>query len=283
MRGVVAAAAALGVLLVYQGITFPHRSDRPGLVAALDRITAEAGYDRLSGRGLLVMSLGGAFLSLVVVSGVTPSLAVALAFALGAASLPLSWVRSRRVKRRRRFREAWPDAIAGLISGVRAGVSLPEACASLGERGPVDLRLGFSSLALTYRSSGSFKAGLESMRAHLADPIADRVVAALTIAHDVGGTELVRVLRALGNFVRDDLRVRKEIEARWSWTVTAARVAAAAPWIVLLLMSMRPEAARAYNSPAGVAVIAAGGAATFVGYRLMLRAGRLPEEPRLEL
>jgi tight adherence protein B len=283
MRGLVAAAAALGVLLVYEGITFPRRSDRPGLVAGLDHMTAEAGYSQLSGRALLVISSVGAFLSLVIVSGLTSSLAVALAFALGAAFFPLSLVRSRRAKRRRRFREAWPDAIAGLISGVRAGVSLPEACASLSERGPVDLRPGFTALALTYRSSGSFKAGLESMRARLADPVADRVVAALTIAHDVGGTELVRVLRALGNFVRDDLRVRKEIEARWSWTVTAARVATAAPWIVLLLMSMRPEAARAYNSPSGVAVIAAGGAATFLGYRLMLRAGHLPEEPRLEL
>ncbi|MGH2736073.1 MAG: type II secretion system F family protein, partial [Actinomycetota bacterium] len=71
------------------------------------------------------------------------------------------------------------------------------------------------------------------------------------------------------------------IEARWSWTVTAARVAAGAPWIVLLMMSTRPEAALAYNSPAGAVTIIAGAIATIVGYRLMLRAGHLPEQRRL--
>jgi tight adherence protein B len=115
----------------------------------------------------------------------------------------------------------------------------------------------------------------------MADPIADRVIAALILTYEVGGTELVRVLRSLGDFVREDLRVRKEIEARWSWTVTAARVAAAAPWIVLLLMATRPEAAAAYNSSSGMAVIGGGAVATIVGYRLMLRASRLPEERRL--
>ena len=91
----------------------------------------------------------------------------------------------------------------------------------------------------------------------------------------------MRVLRTLGNFVREDIRVRKEIEARWSWTVTAARVAAGAPWLVLLLMSTRPEAAIAYNSASGVVVVIAGAAATILGYRLMLRAARLPEDRRL--
>jgi tight adherence protein B len=107
------------------------------------------------------------------------------------------------------------------------------------------------------------------------------VVAALTIAHQVGGSDLVRVLRTLADFVREDLRARKEVEARWSWTVTAARVAAAAPWIVLAMMSTRPEAARAYGSATGVVVVSLGAIATVVGYRLMLRAARLPEDRRL--
>ncbi len=168
-----------------------------------------------------------------------------------------------------------------MIAAVRSGVSLPEACTSLTERGPEGLREGWLSFASTYRATGSFRAGLERLVSTLADPVADRVSAALSIAQDVGGTELVRVLRAVGDFVRDDLRVRKEIEARWSWTVTAARVAAAAPWVVLLLMSTRPESAAAYNTPNGVLVISIGAAATVIGYRLMLRAARLPEDRRL--
>jgi len=115
----------------------------------------------------------------------------------------------------------------------------------------------------------------------MADPVADRVVTVLVLAHEVGGTDLVRVLRTLGDFVREDLKVRQEIEARWSWTVTAARVAAAAPWLVLVMMSTRPETATAFSSPSGVLVILMGAAATGLGYALMLRAARLPTERRL--
>jgi tight adherence protein B len=137
------------------------------------------------------------------------------------------------------------------------------------------------AFAATYRASGSFEASLARLRSEFSDPTADRVAASLSLAAQVGGTDLVRVLRALSDFVRDDLRVRKEVEARWSWTVTAARVAAAAPWLVLLMMALRPEAASTYNTPSGATVIFGGAIATFVGYRLMLRAARLPDERRL--
>jgi tight adherence protein B len=217
----------------------------------------------------------------IAAAGLTGSTIVTLAAGVASAWTPIAVVRSRRARRRTRFREAWPDAIATLIASVRAGVSLPEACASLLSRGPEQLRDGFEAFSSSYRASGSFEAALVRLRAELADPVADRVALALGMAHEVGGTDLVRVLRTLGDFVREDLRVRKEIESRWSWTVTAARVAAAAPWVVLVMMSLRPEAAAAYDSPSGAMVIAGGGAATFVGYRLMLRAARLPEDPRI--
>ena len=282
MTVLVAGVAALGVLLIYNGSTLAPTSARPALMVRLDELTAEAGLQRVSGLGLVAGTAAVTVLTLVVVAGVSNSFVVAAAISSATAALPISSVRARRARRRKRFREAWPDAIATLIAGVRAGISLPESVASLVDRGPADLRPGFRSFTSAYRSSGSFAMGLDRLRTEMADPIADRVVTALALAHEVGGTDLVRVLRTLGDFVREDIRVRKEIEARWSWTVTAARLAAAAPWVVLLMMSTRPEAANAYNSPAGAAVVAGGACATFLGYRLMLRAARLPEDRRLE-
>jgi tight adherence protein B len=49
---------------------------------------------------------------------------------------------------------------------------------------------------------------------------------------------------------------------------------------VLLLLASRPEAASAYNSPLGLAVLGAGLVVTIVAYRLMIALGRLPEERR---
>ena len=81
--------------------------------------------------------------------------------------------------------------------------------------------------------------------------------------------------------LREDLRTRGELEARQSWTVNGARMAVAAPWVVLLLLATRPEAADAYDSPLGVVVLAVGAASSALAYWLMMRIGRLPEEQRV--
>ena len=281
MRLLAPAVAAVGIFLLYDGLTAPPSKSRTTLLARVNRLAQEAGTPWLTGGRLVVLAFAAALGSVVAVAGITSSLVIVLSFACVAFWSPFAVLRSRRAQRARVFRAAWPDAIAALIAGVRAGLSLGECCVALVERGPQELRRGFAAFAATYRATGSFNAGLRRLRTEFSDPVADRVVVALALAHDVGGTDLVRVLRTLGDFVREDLRVRTEVQARWSWTVTAARLAAAAPWLVLLVMASRPEAALAYTSRTGAAVVLAGAGVTVVGYRLMMRAGRLPDEGRL--
>lgn len=281
MTTLAAALAAMGLLLVYDGIVRPAPGPRSPLRRSVEALASESGIRALTPARLVLASGAAAFAAMILAAAITGSAVVALALSVPAGAMPLSIARRKRDARRRRLREQWPDALATLIAGVRAGVSLGECCAALVERGPEGIRPGARAFASTYRATGSFAAGLSSMQDELADPVADRVAAALRLAHEAGGTDLVRVLRALADFLREDTRVRKEIEARWSWTVTAARVAAAAPWIVLLLMASQPEAARAYDSATGAAVIAGGALCTVAGYRLMLRAARLPEEKRV--
>jgi tight adherence protein B len=281
MTILVAAVAALGLLMIFNGVTTP--SPRSVVGGGTDRLLAEAGVKGWTPAKVFLISavlFVGTFLT---IAGITAALPAAAFLAALSAYTPVAVLRHRRAQRRGALREAWPDAIATLVASVRAGVSLPEACASMQDRAPEQLREPFEVFARAYRASSSFIAALGALRNEISDPVADRVVTALRVANDVGGSDLVRVLRTLAAFVRDDVRIRKEIQARWSWTITAARVAAAAPWLVLIIMSLRPEAALAYSSAAGALVIVGGGIATFLGYRLMLRAGRLPEERRLEL
>ena len=54
--------------------------------------------------------------------------------------LPVTLVRRRRALRQAELREIWPEAVDNLASGVRAGLSLPEALTQLGVRGPEQLR-----------------------------------------------------------------------------------------------------------------------------------------------
>jgi tight adherence protein B len=204
-----------------------------------------------------------------------------LAFAGLAAALPVSVLRARRLRRSRELREVWPDAIDNLASGVRAGLSLPEAVAGLAERGPQPLRAPLARFADDYHATGRFGAALDRLKDELADPTADRVVEALRLAREVGGSELGRTLRILSAFLRDELRVRKELEARQTWVLVAARMAFVTPWVVLLLLATKPEAVAAYRGGGGALVLAVGGAMATAGYRLMLAIGRLPSEERV--
>ena len=86
--------------------------------------------------------------------------------------------------------------------------------------------------------TGRFGECLDRLKDRLADPVGDRVVEGLRIAREVGGGELGRLLRNLSGYLRDEARTRSELESRQAWTVNGARLAVAAPWLVLLFMSL---------------------------------------------
>jgi tight adherence protein B len=207
--------------------------------------------------------------------------AIAACFAVMAFWAPFSTVFGRARRRRERWRNLWPEVVDNLASGVRAGLSLPEALGQIGERGPEPLRPPFATFAREHRLSGNFGESLDALKERLADPVADRLCEALRITREVGGSDLGRLLRSLSGFLREDARTRSELEARQSWTVYAARLAVAAPWLVLALLATRPESVAAYNRPAGTVVLLLGGVVSIVAYRLMIAIGRLPEEERV--
>lgn len=241
----------------------------------------QAGVAGVTPGGLVAASVMLGLVALLLGTVLTRIPSIALCFAVFAAMAPWAVVRGRARRRRARLRQLWPEVVDHLGSGIRAGLALPEAVAQIGERGPVELREPFTAFAEDYRATGRFGDSLDALKARLADPVADRIVEALRLTRDVGGTDLGRLLRTLSTFLREDVRTRGELEARQSWTVNAARLAVAAPWIVLALLATRSEAAAAYDTPAGFAVLAVGGACTVVAYLVMLRIARLPDDPRV--
>lgn len=254
---------------------------RPALLVRLDDDLVLAGVRGLGAGGLAALTLTVGAVAFLLALAITRVPTVALAFALMGLYLPVGWVRARAPRRRGRLREVWPDAVDHVGSAVRAGLALPEALVQLSERGPEELREPFARFADDYRASGRFGESLDRLKARLSDPVADRLIEALRIAREVGGSDLGRLLRTLSAFLREDARSRAELEARQSWTVNAARLALAAPWVVLLLLATRGSALHAYQSATGVVVLVIGGVASVLAYLLMLRLGRLPEEQRV--
>jgi tight adherence protein B len=272
----------VGLLLVWLAVTGDGwRPDRPAREPWLRGLLLRAGIEGVTPSGVLVLCVGSGVVIGIVMLGVSQTVAVAAVFAVMGGYLPVAVLKGRARRRQREFAELWPEAVDNLASAVRAGLSLPEALTQLGYRGPEPLRDPFAKFGRDYQASGRFGDSLDLLKQRLADPVGDRVCEALRIARDVGGGDLGRMLRALSTFLRDDARTRSELESRQSWTINGARLAVAAPWLVLVLMSFQSETIQRYQQPTGIAILVGGAAVCVVAYRLMTRLGRLPVERRI--
>ncbi len=274
--------AGLGVLLVWHGLTARTSVSRPRVRSTRAREhLIQAGLPGVTPAQLISLQVLAFLLVGVLGLALTQSLSVTAVFALFAASVPRLVVSRLRHKRQADLRELWPEVVDNLTSGVRAGLSLPEALSAIGIRGPEQLREPFKQFGSDYRTTGRFNDCLDRLKDSLADPVGDRVCESLRVAREVGGTDLGRLLSTLSGFLRDDARTRAELLARQSWSVNAARMAVAAPWLVLLLLATQKETLQAYDTPTGTFILAAGAALSLVAYRLMIRIGRLPEDRRV--
>jgi tight adherence protein B len=152
--------------------------------------------------------------------------------------------------------ELWPDVVDDLASAIRAGLSLPQA-------------------------TGDFNAGLNLIAKNLEDPQADKFVASLQIAHEVGGADLGVLLRTLSEVMREELVLRGEIVARQSWTINGAKLAVAAPWVTALVLSTRDSAANVYMSASGIRMLVICAVVSVLAYLAMMKIAELPTEKRL--
>lgn len=272
-----------GLLLVWTGIEQRPGDGRPRRehFRRTREHLQQAGLTTVNPAQLLALQVLSLALIGVLALLITGSISVSCVFALAGAALPRLLVNRLRHRRQADLLDLWPEVVDNLTSGVRAGLSLPEALAAIGTRGPEQLREPFRRFGSDYRTTGHFSSSLDNLKNALADPVGDRICESLRVAREVGGTDLGRLLATLSGFLRDDARTRAELLARQSWSVNAARMAVAAPWLVLLLLATQQTTLQAYDSPTGTAILGGGAVMSLVAYRLMMRIGRLPEDRRV--
>ncbi|MCW2710657.1 MAG: Bacterial type secretion system protein domain protein [Marmoricola sp.] len=280
MGAVLGLLFGVGLILVWSAF-WASQPRRPARTSRLPPLLGSAGLGEVSVAGFMVVCAVCALVATTVVLVASRTLPVALVFGAMGGYLPVAVLKGRARRRQREFAEVWPEAVDNLASAVRAGMSLPEALGALSERGPEPLRGAFAGFALDYQVTGRFADSLDRLKERLADPVGDRVVESLRVAREVGGGDLGRLLRSLSGFLRDDARTRSELQARQAWTVNGARLAVAAPWLVLLMMCFQPEVIQRYSTASGVVVLAGGAALCAIAYRAMVRIGRLPTERRI--
>lgn len=211
----------------------------------------------------------------------TNSLVITLPFSFF--SLVITWVylRNKSARADAAMMQVWPEVIDHLISGIHSGLSLSEAMVGLGNRGPELLRPAFLDFHQDLLRKGDFAEATEKLKVRFSAQGSDQILEAILLAKSLGGSELLQIFRTLGDFLRQDLALRKEIDIKHGWIKNSAHLSSAAPWLLLLLLSSQPGTAQAFAQPGGVVILFLGIFLTMAAYFWMGRLGRLPKTPRV--
>ena len=204
---------------------------------------------------------------------------VPLGFVVGC-GVPIVALASARNRRRQRARALWPDVIDSIRVALRSGSTLADAVTAAATIVPKEWRTAWTELESNLRRGSDVDSAMRRLQRALADPIADRVVESIVVAREYGGSALPAVLAELGRSVRRESAMRHEVQSRQSWVRHAATLGVVSPWIVLALLSSKPENREAYSTIAGTLLIVVSAGVTAVAYFVMRALGSIREPAR---
>ena len=255
---------------------FRDRADRS--VEASDVGFNKYRVKRLSDR--LIAALVAA-LSFLVISAMTTSIFIGLAFATLSGVATKLFLKQRIEQRQAQLTQIWPEVIDHLVAGLYSGMSISEALSELAFRGPEITKADFAWFNSEICGGSEFTVAIDKLRNKFAHHGSDQIFEALLLSKTLGGGELLNTLRTLGSFQREDLILNKEIAIKHGWIKNSAHISAAAPWVLLLMIGTQSGTAAAFASPTGLAILSAGVAMTFIAYLWMSKISRLPGAPRV--
>ena len=206
---------------------------------------------------------------------------LALAVTVGEVALVLESIARRASSRSIAVTEAWPSVLESLESAAIAGLSLLEAFRELAEAHSLVVAREFAELVVDLESGLTMDAALAQFGARFGLPCCDLTVEILRQVVRSGGQGLVAALRSQAEAARQHELVIGEIQAKQGWVLGTAKLAVAAPWVVIALVSVRAESARLYASPTGVGITLAGLAASVVAFRFVTLLGKVEFDRRV--
>jgi tight adherence protein B len=206
-----------------------------------------------------------------------------IAISISSVAASLTYFASKHLEDKRSWQllEVVPEIVDHIISGVQSGLSLNESLISLETRGPRVTQNIFGRYRENTFAGIGFEESIEQLQNEFALSASDQLFESLVFAKNLGGSELLALLRQLGDFTRQDLSLRREISAKQGWIKNSAHLSAGAPWLLLLLLSAQPATAAAFTTPSGALILGIGIVMTLGAYIWMGRLGRLPQPARI--
>lgn len=240
-----------------------------------------AGFGRYRPWQLIVASVS---LAIVIGSWVQLSfhvLGLSLAIAIAVIGLGFEVVKLRAKIRSDEIAKLWPEVIDSLQSAAKSGIGLIDSLSEIGDSGPWQLRKNFTSFVDRIDCGQSFDESLTSLKKELGQLNADRLLELIRLVHVSGGAGYLESLSAQAQISRSDIRTWGELESKQGWVTGTAKLALAAPWIIVLFLSSRPENVEIYNTTEGLTILILGLTVSLIADRLIGLLGSLAKPKRV--
>ncbi len=261
-----ACLTGLGLLLVYDGLTRPTSRRLDLAPGRLPVLVAGTVTGLLAGVGAWLLA-GWPVLT--------------LAAMIGGFLAPRAWLVRRDAHAQAARCEAVAEIAAGLRDAVRGGLGVTEALGGLARWGPPVLRRELDELAAEAAVLGLPEA-LDRFARRLGDPLADLLAATLALNHRLGGRNLAEVLDDLAAAVRAEAQTLRELRARQAQQRLSAKLVAAAPFAILLVIRQtNPDYLAPFHTVIGQGVLTVAVLLVVAGYAAMTALARPPAGTRL--
>lgn len=240
-----------------------------------------AGFARYGLARPLLILLGAPIIVGFSIQEITTVPAFAVSVAIGCLALELELLSNRAKQRRKLISRVWPEVLDSLISASSSGIPMAEAFHDLATFGPEVLRPQLKDVCSRLDSGQTLQQSLKEFQQEVSEVHVDRLVVLVAVVSDAGGRGFHEALRQQSKVARDDLALWGELESKQGWVTGTAKVAIAAPWIIVTLLCSRPENVAAYASPAGSLVLLGGLLVSAFAYQLIRLLGGGQSQPRV--
>ena len=197
-----------------------------------------------------------------------------------AGSLAFTVSQARQASREVTDGESVPQIVDSISTSIASGVSLIEAFDNLVAEGQPAIRAKAERLLAIFESDASLEEKVARSKPVLNSREGDLFLELVLIASRRGDDAFTDALNELADAFRNQQSLNRELVARQGWVMATARLGLASPWVVLLLLSVRPESASAFQTQIGAAVLLIGLALSFAAQRLIVAGSRVPRVVR---
>ncbi len=206
---------------------------------------------------------------------------LSLSFCVALLALAIETLSIKARARARQVSDEWPSVLESLESAAQSGMSLLDSIRDLAESTQLLVSRDFAFACQLCDLGAGLDAALTQLKQRFGLSICDSTIETLRLVNDSGGAGYLSALRHQSRAIRASSSVSRQIQAKQGWVLGTAKIAVAAPWLIVVLLSVRPENAVAYSSLQGSMLLLAGLAASVVAVYLIAKIGKTDEQIRV--